>query len=160
MDNKRFTIPRRSPPPSSSSASSLGASSSSQTPRPDQTTSASLPAPQPLRSNRKLLPTRATRTSDANTRKAPEWEGMAKLLSQFHNRADAGEREYCLTSGQNAVLVCIINNFLLILFYHYFIMSHCTQHYYLQCHSEIPSIGKLSVSSTIPESLPSPWTLV
>ena len=91
MDNQGFTIPKKSPPPSSASASS-----STQAPRPDQAvSSASHPPPKhPLRSNRKLLPTRATRASDASARKAPEWEGMATLLSQFHNRADAGENYY------------------------------------------------------------------
>lgn len=96
MDNQGqgFTIPKKSPPPPSTSASPSPVETSTQAPRPDQVVSStSLPPPKhPLRSNRKLLPTRATRTSDSTARNTPEWEGMAKLLSQFHNRADAGEK--------------------------------------------------------------------
>ena len=104
MDNNGFTIPKKLPPQSSSSVSPLVVTSSSQPPRPDQsssTTSIPLTA-KPLRSNRKLLPTRATRTSDGTARKAPEWEGMAKLLSQFHNRADAGMK----CSQNSDIFVC------------------------------------------------------
>lgn len=101
MNNHGFTIPKKSPPTPSSSASSLLVASPSQAQHPDQATSATTfpPPTKPFRSNRKLLPTRATRTSDASTaRMSPEWEGMAKLLSQFHNRADAG-KNYFLCSG-------------------------------------------------------------
>ena len=96
IDNQGFTIPKKSLPPSSTSASS-----STQAPHPDQAVSSAShpPLKHPLRSNRKLLPTRATRTSDASARKAPEWEGMATLLSQFHNRADAGENYFSWISG-------------------------------------------------------------
>jgi len=48
-----------------------------------------LQAPGQARPNRKVLPTRASRTSDAKS--TPEWEAMSKLVAQFHARADAGD---------------------------------------------------------------------
>eukprot|EP00571_Detonula_confervacea_P013933 CAMPEP_0172304572 /NCGR_PEP_ID=MMETSP1058-20130122/5968_1 /TAXON_ID=83371 /ORGANISM="Detonula confervacea, Strain CCMP 353" /LENGTH=2415 /DNA_ID=CAMNT_0013015859 /DNA_START=210 /DNA_END=7457 /DNA_ORIENTATION=+ len=56
-------------------------------------TSSSLLSSQPpgqapsSRPNRKVLPTRASRSGDADL--SPEWEAMSKLLSHFYARADA-----------------------------------------------------------------------
>lgn len=44
-------------------------------------------APPPARSNRKVLPTRVSRTADAKL-ETPEWEAMTKLITSFHARAD------------------------------------------------------------------------
>ena len=60
----------------------------------DAATSSLLPSPksgQAPRANRKVLPTRASRTADAKD--TPEWEAMSKLLSHFFARADAGKMD-------------------------------------------------------------------
>ena len=70
-----FTIPKRIPKKRRDS---------------DQPSSSLLSSQSSDRPNRKVLPTRASRSADVEL--TPEWEGMSKLLSHFYARADAGER--------------------------------------------------------------------
>ena len=76
--------------------------------------SALLPAQQDgqaaqARPNRKVLPTRASRISDA--RDTPEWEAMSKLISQFYARADAGKLHnmHLIFAFYSAYILCIVH---------------------------------------------------
>ena len=79
-----FTIPKKKTPKKDNEDSS----------------SPSKPAGRAARSNRKVLPTRASREQSLT----PEFEAMSKLLTQFYARADAGK--ICLFVLSVSLVAC------------------------------------------------------
>lgn len=95
-------------------------------------------APPPARSNRKVLPTRTSRTADAKL-ETPEWEAMTKLITSFHARADCCKYYLFLA---NLLLACFLNLNL---------TDVLTLPPYIQPYSKSPLIGNHWDFSSIPK---------